>query len=115
MPTVVNADMLIKLPADIPSAEITDKTSYTNRRAFLRAAGTAVAAASGILSVEGVLRAAPPARHGRKLENVMRSSFSTDEKPNTWDAITTYNNYYEFGTDKDQPSATAGTFKTGPW
>src|SRR5579862_4581187 len=76
MPTVVNADVLIKLPADIPSAEITDRTSYTNRWAFLRAAGTAVAAATGILSAERVLRAARPARHGRKLENVMRSSFS---------------------------------------
>jgi sulfoxide reductase catalytic subunit YedY len=107
--------MLIKPRADIPTSEITDKAVYTNRRAFLRAAGAAVAAASGILSNEGVVRAAAPARHGLKFENVMRSPFSTDEKPNTWDAITTYNNYYEFGTEKDQPSATAGTFNTAPW
>jgi hypothetical protein len=114
MPTGVNADMLIKPPADSPSAEITDKTAYTNRRAFLRAAGAAVAAASGILCAEGVLRAAPTARHGRKLESVMRSPFGTDEKPNTWDAITTYNNYYEFGTDNDQPSATAAPSRRLP-
>ena len=47
----------------------------------------------------------PPAPHGRKLENVKKSPLSlTDEKLNTWDQITTYNNYYEFGTDKDSPS-----------
>src|SRR5207247_6617934 len=40
---------------------------------------------------------------------------STDEKPNTWEQITTYNNYYEFGTKKDQPSLFADTLKPEPW
>ena len=39
----------------------------------------------------------------------------TDEKPNTWEQITTYNNYYEFGTDKESPSLYAKTLKTEPW
>jgi sulfoxide reductase catalytic subunit YedY len=108
--------MLIRRPSDIASSEITDKKLYLNRREFIRATtGTAVAAAIGVLGAEAFLEAARPAPHGRKLENVKASPLSTDEKPNTWDQITTYNNYYEFGTDKDSPSMTSGNFKTQPW
>ena len=100
--------MLIKPASDIRSSEITDKKLYLNRREFIRATtGTAVAAATGVLGAEALLQAAPPAPHGRKLENVKKSPLSTDEKANTWDQITTYNNYYEFGTDKDSPSMTS--------
>jgi len=108
--------MLIKHPSDIRSSEITDKKLYLNRREFIRATtGTAVAAATGVIGAEAFLQAATPAPHGRKLENVKKSPLSTDEKPNTWDQITTYNNYYEFGTDKDSPSTTARSLKTQPW
>jgi len=101
---------------DIRSSEITDKTLYLNRRAFIRAAaGTAAAAAVGVIGGEAPLEAATPAPHGRKLDNVKQSAFSTDEKPNTWEQITTYNNYYEFGADKDQPSTFARQLKTEPW
>jgi len=108
--------MLIKPSADIRSSEITDKKLYLNRREFLRATtGTAAAVATGVLGAEAFLQAATPAPHGRKLENVQKSPLSTDEKPNKWEDITTYNNYYEFGTDKDSPSMMARTFKTEPW
>jgi sulfoxide reductase catalytic subunit YedY len=108
--------MLIKRSADIRSSEITDKALYLNRREFIRATtGTAVAAAAGVIGAEAFLQAASPAPHGRKLENVKKSPLSADEKLNSWDQITTYNNYYEFGTDKDSPSMTAGNFKTQPW
>lgn len=108
--------MLIKRPSDIRSSEITDKSVYLNRRAFIRAAtATAVAGAAGVLGGEAFLLAAKPAPHGRKLDGVKLSSFSTSEKQNTWEHITTYNNYYEFGTDKDQPSDLAHTLKTEPW
>jgi sulfoxide reductase catalytic subunit YedY len=107
--------MLIKPASDIRSSEITDKKLYLNRREFIRATtGTAAAAAAGVLGAEAFLLAAP-APHGRKLENVQKSPLSTDEKANSWDQITTYNNYYEFGTDKDSPSMTSGNFKTQPW
>ena len=53
------------------------------------------------------MQAATPAPHGEKLNNIQKSPFSTGEKPNTWEQITTYNNYYEFGTDKDSPSSNA--------
>jgi sulfoxide reductase catalytic subunit YedY len=108
--------MLIKPASDIRSSEITDKQLYLNRREFIRATtGTAVAAATGVLGAEAFVLAASPAPHGRKLENVKKSPLSTDEKANTWDQITTYNNYYEFGTDKDSPSMSARNFKTEPW
>ena len=108
--------MLIKRAADIRSSEITDKKLYFNRREFMRATtGTAAAVATGMIGAEAFLQAATPAPHGRKLENVKKSAFSTDERANKWEEITTYNNYYEFGTDKDSPSMMARNFKPEPW
>ena len=108
--------MLIKRPADIRSSEITDKKLYLNRRDFVRTtAGTVVAAATGVLGAEVFLAAAQPAVHGRKLANVKKSPLSTTEKLNTWEEITTYNNFYEFGTDKEDPSRLAGSLRTRPW
>src|SRR5882672_8239323 len=108
--------MLIKPAADIRSSEITDKKLYLNRREFLGAtAATTAAVAAGVLGTEAFVDAATPAPHGRKLENIKKSAFSVDEKPNKWEEITTYNNYYEFGTDKDSPSMLARNFKTEPW
>src|SRR5262245_17469917 len=108
--------MLIKPAADVRSSEITDKTLYLNRRAFLQAAGgTAVVAAAGMLASEAILDAAQPAPHGRKLDNVKPSPLSATEKSNKWEEITTYNNYYEFGIDKDAPAAYAKSLKPSPW
>jgi sulfoxide reductase catalytic subunit YedY len=107
--------MLIKRPADIRSSEITDKKLYLNRRQFIRAAaGTAAIAASGALGTD-VLDAATPAAHGAKLKDVKPSEFSTSEKANSWEQITTYNNFYEFGIDKDAPAENARNFKTDNW
>ncbi len=108
--------MLIKRAADIASSEITDKKLYLNRRQFIGATAAATAAiAAGVLGDEALVQAATPAAHGRKLENVKKSPLSTDEKPNKWEDITTYNNYYEFGIDKDSPSMLARNYKTEPW
>ena len=107
--------MVIRRPADIPSSEITDKRLYVNRRDFVRAAtGAVVTAATGVLATEAWLQAAP-APHGRKLANVAKSPLSSDEKSTPWDDITTYNNFYEFGVDKDSPSVQARNLKTEPW
>ena len=111
--------MLIKRASDIRSSEITDKKLYVNRREFLQTA-TAAAAGAAVLAGAGVAleAAGQPAPHGRKLDNVRKSPLSvsaSDDKVNTWDQITTYNNYYEFGTDKDSPSEYAKSLKTEPW
>jgi len=108
--------MLIKPAADLRSSDITDKHVYLNRREFLGAtAATTAAVAAGVLGSEAFLRAATPAPHGRKLESVKKTLFGADEKPNKWEGITTYNNYYEFGIDKDSPSMFARNLKTEPW
>ena len=95
--------MLIKKPADIRYSEVTPKALYFNRRAFLAGIpaaflGTAAHAASGV-----------------KLPNLGKSPLSTSEKANTFDDVTHYNNFYEFGTGKDQPVNLAKNFKTDPW
>ncbi|MBI4485737.1 MAG: twin-arginine translocation signal domain-containing protein, partial [Acidobacteria bacterium] len=110
--------MLIKASTDIRSSEITPRRVYLNRREFLRAAsGTAVAAAggAGILTGSEAWLDAQEAPHGRKLENVKSSPLSTTEKQSTWRQITTYNNYYEFGTDKESPAQTSRQFNTADW
>jgi sulfoxide reductase catalytic subunit YedY len=108
--------MLIKRAADIRSSEITDKKLYLNRREFLgTTAATTAAVAAGVFGTEAFVHAAAPAPHGRKLENVKKSLLSTEDKPNKWEEITTYNNYYEFGTDKDSPSMLARKLKPEPW
>jgi methionine sulfoxide reductase catalytic subunit len=111
--------MLIKRAADIPSSEITDKSLYVNRRQFIQAAaGTAGVAAVGGFGAAALeaLGGKTPAAHGRKLENIQKGGpFNTTEKLNAWDDITTYNNFYEFGIDKADPSLNARNFKTENW
>ncbi len=109
--------MLIKIKTnlDIPSSEITDKKLYLNRREFIRAASmAAVTAASGSLGSD--LLMSDTVQAGEKLEGVVKGPYSTDEKPTSYTAITTYNNFYEFGTDKESPAEIAPkTLKPRPW
>ena len=96
----------------IRSSEITDKKVYLNRREFIAAT---LAAAGGAIVSEAVLRGQQPAAHGRKLATV-KSAFSTTERPNSWEHITTYNNFYEFESSAGPgPSLLARNFKSEPW
>jgi methionine sulfoxide reductase catalytic subunit len=105
--------MLIKTGDDIHSSEITPKALYLRRREFIQGmAGSAVAAAAA-LAPPAVGRAA--AQTGQKLPNVRKSPLSTDEKLNDYEDVTTYNNFYEFGTSKDDPAMNAKSFKPRPW
>jgi len=111
--------MLIKPASGIRSSEITDKKLYLNRREFLRATtvagATAAAAATGVFGA-GALLQAKGAPHGRKLANVKKGfALNATDKVNAWEDITSYNNYYEFGTDKSDPAEYAKNFKTEPW
>ena len=106
--------MLIKHPADIPSSEITDRNTYLGRRRFMHAVAGAAVATAGSLAFEINAAAQQPALHGRTL--VTRPSpLSTSEAPTSWNNITTYNNFYEFGTDLHEPAANARHFKSDPW
>ncbi len=103
--------MLIKKPSDIRPSEITSHGNYLNRRDFIRAG----AIAGGSLLAPAALGAVIPNGQLAKLDDVRESSFNTDEAPNSYDDITTYNNYYEFGTGKDDPVVYARDFEPRPW
>jgi sulfoxide reductase catalytic subunit YedY len=95
----------------IHSSEITSRRVYLNRRSFMQS----MLAAGGATVLADSVSAQQPAAHGRKLTTV-RSALSTTEKPNTWDQVTTYNNYYEFGTAKSDPAVHAPRFRPPqPW
>jgi sulfoxide reductase catalytic subunit YedY len=95
--------MLIRKAPDILPSEITPKSIYLDRRRFLGGLTAALAGAR-------TLRA-----QGRKLPDIAKSPFSTSEKPNSRQDVTHYNNFYEFGTGKEQPAELAKNFKTSPW
>ena len=103
--------MLIKKPADIRPSEITSEKNYLNRRKFVQAA---VAAGGALIGGEAFPAMIPEARRA-KLEGVEPSEYSTDESPNSYTDVTTYNNFYEFGTRKDDPFRYAQEFEPRPW
>jgi len=104
--------MLIKRPGDVRPSEITTEALYRGRREFIRAA-TMLGAMSG-LAAAGLLRARP-ARAAARLPNVRKGAYTVEDASTPYAEVTTYNNFYEFGTDKDDPSARAGSLKTRPW
>jgi sulfoxide reductase catalytic subunit YedY len=136
--------MLIKRAADIPSSEITDEKVYLERRRFIQAAGVAVAAGIGAIACGTQEQATPPPAAAppppaeptpaapqpppdvtetapaeesfeTRLANAKKSAFSTTEPKNTFQQISTYNNYYEFGLDKESPAIYAKTLRPSPW
>ena len=107
--------MLIKRPADIKSSEITDKELYLNRRQFIQGASLGTAALGTGLLAPGLLGPMSTAWAATKLDNVTKGKFSTDEPQTPLKDITSYNNFYEFGTDKGDPKRHSGSLKTRPW
>ena len=107
--------MLIKKPSAIPSAEITSQYMYLNRRKFLADASRLGAAAAGVYLIGGCKNSAAESDATKRLAGVKKSPLSVAETPNTYKEATTYNNYYEFGTAKDEPAENAASLKTRPW
>lgn len=89
----------------IKSSDITPRNLYFSRRDFMRLA--AGAAATALLP--GSLWAA------EKLKAAKSADFADKEELTPYDKVTQYNNFYEFGTGKDDPAANAGSLKTRPW
>lgn len=98
--------MLFKPPTDIRPSEITDEAVYRDRRRFLRTAAVTGAA---------VLAAPQLASAAVSLGEIKPGPFSTDEEPNSYEDITSYNNFYELGTGKSDPKVNARYLKTDPW
>ena len=113
--------MLIKRPDDIQPSEITPRSIFRERRRFMRdTAGIATAAMlGGGLSLLGPHRAAAlasdPNAKGPKLEGVAESAYRIDEELTPYSDITSYNNFYEFGTDKRDPARHSANFTPFPW
>ncbi|OOZ39979.1 mononuclear molybdenum enzyme YedY [Solemya pervernicosa gill symbiont] len=115
--------MLIKRPARIKPSEITDEALYRDRRRFLELSSKSLlalgaAAVVGCDSNEAVaVSQAPPASAGalRSLGALKSSAFSTSEPSNSFDDISSYNNFYEFGTRKTDPANNSGSLRTDPW
>jgi len=103
--------MLIRKSADIRPSEITSKDNYINRRTFIRAGSIAGAS----ILAGPAMAAVVPDESRAKLPGVIESEFSTDETPNSYDDVTGYNNFYEFGTGKEDPARYAQEFDARPW
>ena len=103
--------MLIKKPNDIQSSEITDEKKYLDRRKFIVAAGAVGAAAVGAAWAGGVLT--PGLLRARSRGS--GKAGQEEDKINSYEEITSYNNFYEFGTDKEDPKENAHTLRTRPW
>ncbi len=105
--------MIKKNSANIQSSEITDPQIYRERRRFIRNASA--------LLVAGMAAAGLPSRRaqagygGQPVTGIKPSPFSTGETPTSYKDITSYNNFYEFGTDKKSPALLSDSLKPRPW
>src|SRR3989442_17715 len=107
--------MLIRKAHDLTYADVTPKSIYLDRRKFLRAmgiVGATAAAGKGLFDL-----ALPPqnALAATKFSALAKSPFSTSEKENSYEDVTHYNNFYEFGTEKSDPAKNAKNFTTSNW
>jgi len=107
--------VLIKKAEQIKSSEITPKAIYQQRRQFLK---TSVNAGLG-LATSGLLATHAGdvfAGYGlAPLKHVKNSKYSLKEDLTKYKDVTTYNNFYEFGTSKSSPAATANKLTPEPW
>lgn len=106
--------MLIQKKPDIIPSEITSREVFENRRDFIKVAGAGLiagaAAASGLW-----IPKAEAAVQRQKIAGYVKTPYGIGEKLTEYDDITTYNNYYEFGTGKGDPAPQSVLFKPRPW
>jgi len=106
--------MLIRRAPELTYKDVTPK-SFLDRRQFLIGMSAAGAALIAKHAVSELMSPSRTAYAGSKLSGVIKSPFSTTESQTPYDDVTHYNNFYEFGTDKEDPSRNALHFKTSPW
>jgi sulfoxide reductase catalytic subunit YedY len=99
--------MPIRHPHDLRSSEITPESLYLDRRAWLATATVSAAAAVGAWTTRA--QAQEPKALGKPY------GLQPNDKPTPWVDVTTYNNFYEFGTQKDDPARYAGSLQSRPW
>jgi len=107
--------MFIKKASEIPWSEVTPEWLYLNRRKFLAGA---LGATAGALVGESLKQLAWPSQKvlaESKLNVAAKSPLSTTEQVTPLNDVTHYNNFYEFGTGKEDPAKYAANFRTSPW
>jgi len=100
--------MLIRRAGDIPSAEITPRSLYLNRRELLASIGGIAAAMWTPVAEQRVAAAGTPLPIAKRMS-------TTDDPQSSFQTVTTFNNFYEFGTDKADPARNSGRFRPRPW
>ncbi len=98
--------MLSRRGPHFTSNDITDRTVYLNRREWM-------AGAAALALMPGESEASAP--QGPALKATRNEAQSLQETPTKFEAATTYNNFYEFGVNKEDPARLAGTLKPRPW
>jgi len=94
----------------IPESEVTPESIYLNRRKFM----SGVIASAATVAMPGLVQA-KEAPKTQSLEYHQAEGYSTDEDVAPYEAITGYNNFYEFGTGKEDPARHAGQMSVDPW
>ena len=119
--------MIIQVKSDIIPSEITPQEVFDNRRDFLQKAGFGLLAGSAAV-LSGSLHAATvnsgsvkasakstKVSTALKLPAFNKTHYGAGETLTPYEDVTTYNNYYEFGTDKSEPAVNSKLFKPHPW
>jgi sulfoxide reductase catalytic subunit YedY len=108
--------MVVKMAEKIKGDKITDQQAFLNRRTFMRAAALAGTATATTLLYRSLNPPPPVPVEGQKLDDVAKGTgFSASEPLTALEAITNYNNFYEFDTSKDGVASAAKGFVTRPW
>ncbi len=107
--------MFLKRAPDLKYSDVTPRQVYLDRRKFLYGVGLAGGVALAGKSLANLAFPSAQAYASTKLPGVVKGPFNTDEKVTPEGMVTTYNNYYEFGTDKGDPAKNSGKFVTSPW
>jgi sulfoxide reductase catalytic subunit YedY len=105
--------MLLKEVDDVKSSEITPESLYIKRRLFLKTAAVAAASLASASVFDALMAETQP--QNPQWKRPPAGPFNTDEDLTPFKDVTTYNNFYEFGTDKDDPYKNAQNFQVKPW
>jgi sulfoxide reductase catalytic subunit YedY len=92
-------------PAVPRPSEITPPERYFSRREII----------AGLVGTGLALGAGPASAAGERLRYTSNPRYRVTDPPNSWEDATTYNNFYEFGTDKADPARNSGKFRAKPW
>src|SRR5579863_5647509 len=107
--------MLVKKGTDLNYEDVTPKKLYMGRRNFLMGLLATGGAVEAYKKVPGLFAGPATGSVPEKLNVAVKSPFSTTEPVTSEQIVTTYNNFYEFGTDKGDPAKNSKNFVTSPW